>query len=219
MILFNYKQANSAWEIVLPEVLHSVRSLLCTVTNATPHKRFLKFDRRSMLGRSLPHWLVQPGTVLLRRFIRNKNQPRVDTVELIEANSNFAHIRFPDGRESTVSVSDLAPMVSRHNLPQMLIPIPCLKLPNQKLYYPKQSHQNVEQLQIKPDCSDERSKHLATEIQHAPPTLTCRKQSRLCTEPLVSNDNSGVELRCSSRTSKPPKRYGQNIYDQDCNNA
>ena len=65
-----------------------------------------------MLGRSLPHWLVQPGPVLLRRFIRNKNQLRVDTVELIEANTNFAHIRFRDGRESRVSVSDLAPSQS-----------------------------------------------------------------------------------------------------------
>ena len=75
-------------------------------------------------------------------------------------------------------------------------------------------HQNVEQLQIRPDCSDERSKHLETEIEHAPPTLTCRNQSQLRTEPLVPNDNSGVELRRSSRTSKPPERYGQNIYNQ-----
>ena len=108
MILCNYKQPNSAWKIVLPKALHSIQSLLCAATNATPHVRLLKFDRRSMLGRSLPHWLVQPGPVLLRRFIINKKQPRVDTVELIEANPNFAHIRFPDGRESTVSVSDLA---------------------------------------------------------------------------------------------------------------
>ena len=28
------------WEKVLPEVLHSVRTLLCTTTNSTPHERF-----------------------------------------------------------------------------------------------------------------------------------------------------------------------------------
>ena len=94
---------------MLPEALHSVRSLLCTTTNSTPHERFLGFDRRSMIGKALPSWLVQPGPVLLRRFVRNKNDPYVDEVKLLEANPNFAQVRFPDGRESTVSVSDLAP--------------------------------------------------------------------------------------------------------------
>ena len=27
------------WELVLPDVLHSIRSLLCTTTNETPHER------------------------------------------------------------------------------------------------------------------------------------------------------------------------------------
>ena len=31
----------------------------------------------------------------------------------MEANPNFAHIRFPDGRESTVLVTDLAPCPSK----------------------------------------------------------------------------------------------------------
>jgi len=45
--------SEQASETVLPEALHSVRSLLCTATNATSHERFLLFDQRSMLGRSL----------------------------------------------------------------------------------------------------------------------------------------------------------------------
>ena len=93
---------------------YAVRSLLCTTTNAMPHERFLNFHRRSMLGRSLPNWLLQPGPVLLRRFVRTTNQPLVDVVELIEANSNFAIIKFPDGRESTVFVTDLAPSPPTH---------------------------------------------------------------------------------------------------------
>ena len=28
------------WQTVLPDVLHSTRSLLCTATNETPHERF-----------------------------------------------------------------------------------------------------------------------------------------------------------------------------------
>ena len=34
------KLETSYWELVLPDVLHSLRSLLCTATNATPHERF-----------------------------------------------------------------------------------------------------------------------------------------------------------------------------------
>ena len=89
------------------EALHSVRTLLSTATNTTPHERFLPFPRRSMLGRSLPTWLITPNTVLLKRFVRNKSEPLCDDVD---ANPKTALVRFPDGRESTVSVSDLAPL-------------------------------------------------------------------------------------------------------------
>jgi len=98
------------WEEVLPEALHSVRTLLSTATNTTPHKQFLPFPRRSMLGRSLPTWLITPNTVLLKRFVRNKSEPLCDEVELLDANPKTALVRFPDGRENTVSVSDLAPL-------------------------------------------------------------------------------------------------------------
>ena len=61
-----------------------------------------------MLGRSLPTWLITPNTVLLKRFVRNKSEPLCDEVELLDANPKTALVRFPDGKESTVSVSDLA---------------------------------------------------------------------------------------------------------------
>ena len=97
------------WEKVLPQVLHSVRSLLSTATNVTPHERFFNFQRKSNQAITLPSWL-SPGPVLLRKFVRsNKNDDLVDEVELTHVNPNFAHIRHKDGRESTVSLSDLAP--------------------------------------------------------------------------------------------------------------
>jgi len=61
-----------------------------------------------MLETSLPNWLVNPGTVLLRRHVRNKDDPFCDEVYLIDANPSFARVRLPDGRESTVSTNDLA---------------------------------------------------------------------------------------------------------------
>ena len=100
----------SCWESVLPEALHSIRSLLCTSTNATPHERFFGFPRKSASGASMPDWLTTPGPVLLRRLVRQrKSDPLVDEVELIESNPKYAHIRHPDGRESTVSLRHLAP--------------------------------------------------------------------------------------------------------------
>ena len=44
----------SHWEVVLEDVLHSVRSLLCNGTNTTPHERCFNFQRKSCSGKSLP---------------------------------------------------------------------------------------------------------------------------------------------------------------------
>ena len=37
------------WQIVLPDALHSIRSLLSTATNVTPHERLFNFARRYVL--------------------------------------------------------------------------------------------------------------------------------------------------------------------------
>ena len=98
------------WQIVLPDALHSIRSLLSTATNVTPHERLFNFARRSTTGGSLPTWLCMPGPVLLKRHVRHsKAEPLVDQVELLQANPQFAYVRYPDGRETTVSIRHLAP--------------------------------------------------------------------------------------------------------------
>ncbi|KFD62789.1 hypothetical protein M514_25069 [Trichuris suis] len=75
------------WRAVLPEALHSVRSLLCTATNSTPHERMFGFSRRSATGKSLPTWLQRPGAALLKKNIRSsKTDPIVEEIELLEAN-------------------------------------------------------------------------------------------------------------------------------------
>ena len=56
-ILLALKSKNlpeSYWETVLPDVLHSNRSLLCTATNCAPHEQLFSFIRRSTTGQSLP---------------------------------------------------------------------------------------------------------------------------------------------------------------------
>ena len=98
------------WQVVLPDVLHSIRSLLCTATNETPHERFFRFPRRSSSGASIPTWMAEPGAVLLKRHVRpTKADPLVDEVELLQANPHYAFVRYPDGRETTVSTKHLAP--------------------------------------------------------------------------------------------------------------
>ena len=100
---------DSHWEIVPPDTLHSVRSLLSTSINTTAHEGSFGFQRRSSCGTSLPLWLPAPGLVMLRRIVRHtKNDPLVDEVHLMDINPSYAHIRYPNGRESAVSIKDLS---------------------------------------------------------------------------------------------------------------
>ena len=99
------------WEIALPNALNSIRSLLCTSINATPHERMFTHQRRHTSDQSGPNWLTYPGTVFMKRPVRqSKYEPMVEKVELIDANPEYAHVRLPDGRETTVSVRHLAPV-------------------------------------------------------------------------------------------------------------
>lgn len=111
LALKSLKIDSRSWEQVLPEALNSIRSLLCTSTNTTPHERIFSHVRRSTYGTSTPTWLLTPGPVLLKRQVRHsKYEPLVDEVTLMEANSEYAHVKLPDGRETTVSTRHLAPV-------------------------------------------------------------------------------------------------------------
>ena len=96
------------WEKVLAKAIHAIQSLLCLAANETPHEGLFRFPRIAMNSMALPSWLLTPETVLLRRHTRNKGDPLCDPVELMEGNSTYSAVRLPDGRESTVSTSDLA---------------------------------------------------------------------------------------------------------------
>ena len=98
----------SEWETVLPDALHSIRSLLCTTTNTTPHERLFNFTRKSTSGKTIPSW-VKPGPVYVKNHTkRSKNDPPVTPVTLLHANPMYAHVQLPSGAETTVSIRDLA---------------------------------------------------------------------------------------------------------------
>ena len=57
-IIMSLKSKNlptESWQLVLPDVLHSVCSLLFMATNETPHEHFLGFPCRSSTGSSIYH--------------------------------------------------------------------------------------------------------------------------------------------------------------------
>ena len=110
LLLHGNNLPEERWTEVLPNALHAIRSLICLSTNQTPHERMFTFQRRAVNGTSLPSWLSSRQPVLLRRFVRTKGEPLCDQVELVDANPSYACIRYNDGRESTVSTSDLAPL-------------------------------------------------------------------------------------------------------------
>ena len=102
--------SQSNWEHVLPDALHSVRSLLCTATNATPHERLFSYQRRSSSGQSAPSWLSTGDRAYLRKHVRqSKYDPLLEEVEVLDVNPQYAHVKLPSGAESTVSIRDLAP--------------------------------------------------------------------------------------------------------------
>ena len=103
----------SRWELVLNQALYSIRSLLSTATNETPHERVFRFNRKSSFGISIPTWLSSPGRVLLRRENRSsKYDPLTEEVELLMCNPQYAVVRLPSGKEETVSLRHLAPSPS-----------------------------------------------------------------------------------------------------------
>ena len=93
----------------MPDALHSIRSLLCTATNETPHERLFSYNRKSATGCSIPSWLT-PGRVYVRNHTRNsKHDPVVVEAELLQANPQYAFIKLDSGFETTVSLRDVAP--------------------------------------------------------------------------------------------------------------
>ena len=60
--LHSRKMCQLEWELVLPDALYSIRSLLCTATNTTSHEGLFNLSRKTTSGKSITLWLV-PGPV------------------------------------------------------------------------------------------------------------------------------------------------------------
>ncbi|EFA07199.1 hypothetical protein TcasGA2_TC010206 [Tribolium castaneum] len=94
-------------DFLVPTNSASLRRVLGIAINTTPHERMFHHLRRYANGSSIPTWLSSPDRVLMKRYNRaSKYEPLIEEMQLIEA--NHAHIRLPDGRETTVSIRHLA---------------------------------------------------------------------------------------------------------------
>lgn len=176
---------DKCWQMVLPDALHAVRSLLCTATNATPHERLFNYARRSSVGDTIPSWLCHPGPVLLKRHVRaSKTDALVDEVELLHANPQYAHIRYPNGKEDTVSIRHLAPSGSEE-----------VNIGNDRQTLEDDPH-HVDVTDVSdraPQSSPPGDSH-TSETVHGP-----SRSSQVQDEPPA--------LRRSSRVRRPPTRY------------
>ena len=94
-------------------VLHSIRTLVCTATNQTPHERMFRFERRTLTGHALPSWLLNKERALVRKQVRkSKYDDWVEECDILHVTPTYAQIRTDSGKEQTVSLRDLAPLPS-----------------------------------------------------------------------------------------------------------
>jgi len=186
LILHGKNLHEGQWEGVLPEALHAVRSLVCLSTNETPHERFFRFPGRAMFGTALPSWLLSPGTVLLRRFVRNKSETLCDIVDLVEANQHYAIVRHEDGSESSVSTSDLA-------------------------LYPRSESDATSETTEGTSSADvtSRTPEMEERLPDEPEELTDAGEKNDVTHgPRDFGGKTSVPLRRSNRERRPPDRFG-----------
>ena len=63
-ILHSQQLGLEKWEDVLPQALASIRTLVCSATNETPHSRLFRFDRRGSAGFSFRLGYHQAATLI-----------------------------------------------------------------------------------------------------------------------------------------------------------
>ena len=103
------------WEVVMLYIQYALSSAPPMKLHTTECSLI---KRHSCSGPSIPSWLMQPGKVDLKRHVkRSKYEPDVDLVDLLEANSHYAHVRLPSGLETTVSTRHLAPTGGHIEIP------------------------------------------------------------------------------------------------------
>ena len=151
----------------------------------------------------------------MRRFVRNKNKPLVEEVELLEANQSFAHVRFPSGRESSVSTTDLAPS-PRQNVIEgttETISTQPASAPTQLTTQPASTQPITQPASVSnpPTTQSDFHKNSDNDCSNFPSNREQFEQYSNSSE-LETSSDSNLPRR-STRVKKFPTRYGNNIYN------
>ena len=89
--------------------LHSICSLLSIPLTVLHTNAYSISKKKSATGDSIPTRLTRSKLALLKRHLRgSKYEPLVETVDILEVNTNYAHVRFNNGRETAVSLRHIA---------------------------------------------------------------------------------------------------------------
>ena len=181
------------WELVLPDALHSIRSLICTSTRETPHSRIFSFERKSTSGPGVPKWLLESegSPIWVRNFSRRaKSDPRVKPATLIEAFPRYARVEFENGRIDSISLDDIAPKGSYVNGadPEVVF---------------ESKNDTVEDLPRSEPLNDPLGEEdIGPEEIQVPEQLVDRSVGQNSPEPVEP------ALRRSGRSRRPPERFG-----------
>ena len=134
----------------------------------------------------MPSWLLdQNTTVMLWRFVCSKEEPICDPVHLLDANPTDAKVRHADGRESTVSASDLAPF------PNVL----CNRAPDASVNTSAETSSDKDCEATVPPAT---SNYLVPDASE----VTCDDKLP------IPKEAQNVKLRRSRRQRRPPERWG-----------
>ena len=184
------------WDLCVDKALSSIRSLINTTTKKTPHELLFSYSRHEDCLHRMPDWLLSANNVYLRRFVRNKSDPLVDKVKLLEANPSYCTIEYPDGRKDNVSTHDIS-YVEDGMLEEG----------------PEISEFSFSELPNEPDSEIENRSEISTHPSVVLPCRTDDLDSQNNSNGSESNDNVNIMkpdspplLRRSERIRRPPDR-------------
>ena len=96
--LDQHKMEINQWPEVLGETLHSIRSVYCTAIRKSPHEAFI-IHKRTLPPIPIPG-LPSPGKYAwIRKFVRSKNEPSGELVQVAAAYPKFAVVAHKGGYE------------------------------------------------------------------------------------------------------------------------
>ena len=183
--------SDNEWPDILGEALHDVCTLFCTATGKSPHEAFLLHHQKIPPIPSPGH--IQPGEYTwLHKFVRNKNDPTGEMVQVAAAYPNYAVISHLGGFEM-INWKHLAP----HPGP----------LSGQSLSSQKKVLEGADQARTPEVLSPEHPENTTCtpEIAHPPsmPTVPKPEESSVAAEESCAEQQSGYKT-CYGRVVKEP---------------